>query len=201
MANVVYEGFDTDKAIEIHKIVFNYTEKLRGVSPPEIIVDRGKLDSVLHHIQNDEYYPSFINKLAHIVYGINKNHAFNNGNKRASLAISVFFLEINGHDEFVYNYQQGMEEVVVWVAKSLIEKETLESIIEFLLYEDPINIEYFIAQAKCYKPHIEPEHAPIDKILLTKMVNEWLSNEMCLSDATKFAILEVIDPEKLDKDQ
>ena len=62
------------------------------------------------------------------------------------------------------------------------------------MYDDPLNVNYFISQAKKYRPYIEPENAPIHKVLLCKMIDEWLSDEMELSEATQVAILEAIDP-------
>ena len=188
----VYTGLDVKKAIEIHKTVFVKSEAERGIENPQIIVDSGKVESVLFHLQNDDYYPTFTEKVAHIVYGINKNHAFNNGNKRASLAISVFFLQLNDHDKFVYQYQQGMQEVLIWVAKSYVSKSQLERIIEFLLYGNIHDIMYFISQAREYREFIEPENAKISASLLSKMINEWIDEDFELSDNTITEILEAI---------
>ncbi len=32
------------------------------------VLDQGKLDSILSHIQNDDYYPTFEEKLTHLFY-------------------------------------------------------------------------------------------------------------------------------------
>jgi death-on-curing protein len=45
-------------------------------------LDIGKLESVLEHIQNDDYYPSLEDKLTHLFYSANKFHCFADGNKR-----------------------------------------------------------------------------------------------------------------------
>jgi death-on-curing protein len=42
----------------------------------------GQLDSVLEMIQNDDYYPSFEDKLTHLFFSANKFHCFEDGNKR-----------------------------------------------------------------------------------------------------------------------
>lgn len=56
------------------------------------------LESPLEHIKNDDYYPDFQSKLCHLVFSVNKNHAFIYGNKRSSLALGSYFLQINGYD-------------------------------------------------------------------------------------------------------
>jgi hypothetical protein len=43
----------------------------------------------------------FESKLTHLVYSVNKSHCFNDGNKRTSIALGAFFLEINGLDVLV----------------------------------------------------------------------------------------------------
>ena len=37
-------------------------------------IDRNRLDSVLNHIQNDDYYPEFVDKLTHLFFCICKFH-------------------------------------------------------------------------------------------------------------------------------
>lgn len=182
----LYHYFSTDYAIRQHEYIIEQSGGLKGVK------NLGMIDSVLHHIQNQDYYPEFIDKIAHIVFGLNKNHAFNDGNKRASLVLSSFFLELNGHDFAVKQYTRGMEEVVIWVAKSLVEKDALKSIIEFLLYEDTDHVLYFIEQAKTYRPFIEPQGSPIQAELLNKMIDEWLSGDLCLSEQTLLELFDII---------
>lgn len=42
-----------------------------------------------------ELYPTLVDKVAILFYGINKNHSFKNGNKRISAASLIVFLYIN----------------------------------------------------------------------------------------------------------
>ena len=42
--------------------------------------------------------PTYTEKLTHLVFSINKFHAFNDGNKRSSLSLGAYFLELNGYD-------------------------------------------------------------------------------------------------------
>ena len=82
------------------------------------------------------YYPSIEEKLTYLVYSINKNHAFNDGNKRSSIALGAYFLEINGYEYLVKNFIIEMENIAVWVADNIIDRDFLKEIIESLLFED-----------------------------------------------------------------
>ena len=52
-----------DQAIEIHR----KTVEISGGGALGAL-DMRKLDSVLTHIQNDDYYPTFANKLTHLFF-------------------------------------------------------------------------------------------------------------------------------------
>ena len=49
----------------------------------------GKLESVLCHIQNDDYYPTFLDKLLHLFYCSCKFHCFCDGNKRIAITLPL----------------------------------------------------------------------------------------------------------------
>jgi len=95
--------------------------------------DEGLLISALTMIENDLYYSSFSSKLVHLIFSINKNHCFIDGNKRASVSLAGSFLLKNGlPSEFVSDFIITMEEIVVWLANDEITKNTLALIIMFL---------------------------------------------------------------------
>lgn len=100
------------------------------------IIDIGALDSILEHVQNDHYYPEIDHKLTHLVYAINKGHCFNDGNKRTSIALGAFFLELNGLEIFCDKFIIEMENIAVDVADNIIDKELLGEIIFSLISED-----------------------------------------------------------------
>lgn len=125
--------FTAQYAIEIHQKVIEISGGKEGVK------DFGNIDSPLYHIQNDDYYPSFEEKLTHLVFSINKNHAFNDGNKRTSIALGSFFLIINGLDVFADKFIIEMENVAVAVADDLITKDLLYEIIYSLINEESYN--------------------------------------------------------------
>jgi len=122
--------FDIKHAVEVHDWIIEHSGGLPGAK------DLGQLESVLDHIQNDLYYPSFEEKLNHLVFCINKFHAFNDGNKRSSLSLGAYFLELNGYDYCIQTFVQEMENIVVWIAENKISKELLLRIITSLIMED-----------------------------------------------------------------
>ena len=121
--------FDLKHAINVHGDIIKKSGGSAG------ILNAGLIESILEHIQNDLYYPEVENKLTHLFYAINKSHAFNDGNKRSSIALSAYFLEINGWDFIVSKFIIEMENIAVHVADNRIDKDLLFEIITSLLYE------------------------------------------------------------------
>lgn len=122
--------FDTVHAIEVHDEIINNSGGVLG------ILNIGLLESTLEHVQNDFYYPEIEHKLTHLFYSINKNHSFQDGNKRASIALSAYFLEINNCDFRVERFISEMENIAVDVADNRIDKDLLFEIINSIIYED-----------------------------------------------------------------
>ncbi len=122
--------FEIDYAVRVHDDVLDKSGGMQGV------LDLGRLDSVLTHIQNDDYYPTFEEKLTHLVFAVNKGHCFADGNKRISIALGAFFLEVNGLDVFVSKFIIEMENIAVYVAENRIDKELLSEIIFSLINEN-----------------------------------------------------------------
>jgi len=130
-----YIYIDTAYAVKTHDKIL----EVSGGNPG--ILDEGRLDATLNHIQNDDYYPEFEDKLTHLVYAINKGHCFGDGNKRTSIALGAFFLELNGLDVLVNKFIIEMENIAVAVADNLIDKELLQEIIVSILNEQEYNEE------------------------------------------------------------
>lgn len=136
-----------DLAIEIHRNTIEYS----GGGDYNII-NIGFLDSVLEHIQNDDYYPTFGEKLTHLVWSINRNHSFSDGNKRLSITLGAQFLLLNGYMFCVRRFLEDMENISYHLAAGRIEKELLSKLIQsFLNGEDDFNealkLEYLLASA------------------------------------------------------
>lgn len=94
------------------------------------IIDIGRLKSVLAHIQNDDYYPTFVDKLTHLFFCVCKFHAFVDGNKRLAITLSAQFLILNGYGLLTGNFINEMENISYHVAANSINKELLHEIIE-----------------------------------------------------------------------
>lgn len=127
--------FDVQHAVAVHDWIIDNTGGLAGIK------DLGQLDSVLQHIQNDDYYPTFDAKLMHLIFGINKFHAFNDGNKRSSLTLGAYFLTLNGYDYCVPQFMLQMENIVVALAEGSISKDLLHRITISLIEEDDFSDE------------------------------------------------------------
>jgi death on curing protein len=117
---VKFRYISTEVAINIHNNIISITSGLYGT------INEGALESVLMHIQNDNYYPDFLNKLTHLVFGLIQNHPFVDGNKRTSLALGAYFLQINGYSKYVDSFIVKMEKIVVEVASKIIDKDKLK---------------------------------------------------------------------------
>ncbi len=125
-----YLYFDVTHAVETQRWVIDKSGGLPGVKNVE------HLESALGHIQNDLYYPEMADKLCHLMFSINKNHPFNDGNKRSSIALGAYFLELNGYDYVVKRFVLEMENIAVYVADNVVNKNLLRELIISLLYED-----------------------------------------------------------------
>ena len=124
-----HQYFTTQYAIERHDKIIEISGGLGGIK------NIGDLESPLEHIKNDDYYPQIEDKVTHLFFSINKNHSFNDGNKRSSIALAAFFLELNGYDFMVTKFIAEMENIAVHVADNRIDKDLLYEIIQSLIYE------------------------------------------------------------------
>ena len=68
-------------------------------------------------------------------YAVNKSHAFNDGNKRSSIALSAYFLEINGWGFIISKFITETENIAVDVADNRVGEDLLFNIITSILYE------------------------------------------------------------------
>lgn len=113
-----------ENAIEIHR-------KTVEVSGGGLLghLDIGKLNSVLTHIKNDEYYPTFEDKLTHLFYSACMFHCFADGNKRIAISLSAHFLLINGYVFIAGQFIRKMENISYHVAAGKIDKALLHEYI------------------------------------------------------------------------
>lgn len=123
-----------EQAIEIHR----KTVEMSGGGAFGHL-DLGKLDSVLEHIQNDDYYPTFEEKLTHLFFSACKFHCFQDGNKRIAITLSAQMLLYNGYLYCTSSFIREMENVSYHVAAGSIDKDLLREIITAHLEEDEEN--------------------------------------------------------------
>ncbi|CAM4071682.1 type II toxin-antitoxin system death-on-curing family toxin [Flavobacterium weaverense] len=124
------EYFTSEYAIKTHDKII----EISGGNPGIKIF--GNIDSPLYHMQNDDYYPTFEEKLTHLVFSFNKNHGFNDGNKRTSIALGLFFLIVNDLDVFSNKFVMEMENIAVTVADNIIDKNLLLEIIYSIINDE-----------------------------------------------------------------
>lgn len=113
-----------EKVIEIHDNILKIYWWLAWVK------DKQQIESVLQHIQNDEYYPTLLEKSTHLFFWLVQFHCFNDGNKRTAISVLSIFLAL--HDIHIPNIVTKLEDIAVWVADNLISKEELKKDFEIM---------------------------------------------------------------------
>ena len=100
------------------------------------IINTASLESALTHIQNDDYYPDFIDKLTHLFFVANKSHSFIDGNKRIAITLGSMFLLKNGMLNAAERFLFKMEMISYQLAAGRISKELLKEIVYSIVYEN-----------------------------------------------------------------
>lgn len=120
-----------DQAIEVHR-------KTVEISGGGTIgqLDLGKLESVLEHIQNDDYYPTLEDKLTHLFFSACKFHCFQDGNKRLAITLCAQMLLLNGYLYCSSRFIHEMENISYHVAMDHIDKTLLKEIIAAMIDEE-----------------------------------------------------------------
>lgn len=134
-----------EQALDIHRMT---VEKSGGGSYSAI--NTGYLDSALEHIKNDTYYPTFEDKLTHLIWSINKNHSFSDGNKRLSITLGLQFLSLNGYLYCIKRFLFEMENISYHLAAGNISKALLQDIIHSFLenevdFNEELKFQIFMA--------------------------------------------------------
>ncbi len=99
-------------------------------------LDLGKLESVLQHMQNDDYYPTFEDKLTHLFFSACKFHCFQDGNKRIAITLCAQMLLLNGYLYCSGHFIREMENISYHVAAGNIDKDLLHEIISAVISGD-----------------------------------------------------------------
>lgn len=120
-----------EQAIEVHR-------KTVEVSGGGALghLELGTLEGVLAHIQNDDYYPTFEEKLTHLFFSACKFHCFQDGNKRIAITLCAQMLLLNGYLYCASSFLREMENISYHVAAGNIGKGLLHDLIAAHLAEE-----------------------------------------------------------------
>ena len=134
-----------EQAISIHQKTIKYS----GGGALGYL-DLGKLESVLTHIQNDDYYPTFVEKLTHLFFCTCEFHCFEDGNKRLAISLSAYFLLLNGYMAVAKSFFAVTENISYHVAAGKIDKELLLRIMEAIVvgtydFDEDLKLEIYNA--------------------------------------------------------
>ena len=127
---MTYNYVTYEQAVEKHDEVIGKSGGKLGVRNADDI------KGVLAFVQDDGFYPDFFDKLTYLLFTINKNHAFVDGNKRTSIVVSAFFMEINFVDQlFVDIFIKESENLALLIAQNYMDKELLKKVLRDLIVD------------------------------------------------------------------
>ena len=114
--------------------------------------DEGELLYVLEVVQNDEYFPDFISKMAFLIHRVCHGHIYLDGNKRMGLAIGGLFMSMNGLYKSSLDYLGRMEIVSYHIASGNISEELLKTLLVDIVngkdYNENLKLELYNAIVK-----------------------------------------------------
>lgn len=142
--NTIIYITDIQEVIDIHK----KTIVISG-GGTDGIINIGSIDAALEHIQNDLYYPNFIDKLTHLFFVANKSHCFQDGNKRIAISLGSIFLLKNGYLDAAQRFLFKMETISYHLAAGRINKDFLRDIIDSIIYEEDYSEEIKLKLIQC----------------------------------------------------
>lgn len=133
--------FNIDHAKKEHDLIISEFGGLSGFK------NEGLLDSALEFIKVDDYYPDFERKLTHLVFSIAESHPFLDGNKRTSIALGAYFLQINDYTTYVIgNFINYMEHLIIMTIQQIITKDDLCTFITLIIndlpFTDDLSLQY-----------------------------------------------------------
>lgn len=131
-----------EEVIKAHYLICSHFETEEGKSALYGIRDYNLLASALSRqsviFSGEEKYTNPLDKCATLYFGLVKNHAFHDGNKRIALLITLYALAKIGR--YPTNYQDEFERLTVLIASSELPKgEEVTKISELLSNYAPFN--------------------------------------------------------------
>lgn len=115
------------------------------------ILDKGKIESIIEFIQNDDYYPDFVSKLNYLVFRFCSGHCFQDGNKRVALTLGAYFLLKNGHYWAAVVFMKRLEAIIYHIAAGSINQELSHQIMKNIVacsdFDEELKIEIIHAMS------------------------------------------------------
>lgn len=116
------------------------------------IKDEGGIRSILDFMQNDDYYPTFVDKLNYLVFRFCSGHFFHDGNKRIAITVGSLFLLKNGYILLYRTFMAQLEAIIYHVAAGSISQDLLHEIINCIIngtdYPESVKIDLINAMNK-----------------------------------------------------
>lgn len=115
-----------EQVLMLHERLIEATGGSKGIR------DGGMLDSALANpfqsFGGEELYPSIQAKAAQLCYGLVKNHAMLDGNKRLGAHVMLVFLALNGY-ELTYSQKELSDTILALAAGEIHADDLLQWII------------------------------------------------------------------------
>ena len=115
------------------QILLLHIDLIKATGGSDGIRDEGILDSALNSpfqsFGGKELYPSIQAKAAQLCFGLVKNHAMIDGNKRLGAHVMLVFLALNGH-ELAYSQSELVDIILALATGSIGADRILQWIIE-----------------------------------------------------------------------
>lgn len=115
-----------EQILLLHSELIKITGGIDGIR--DIALLESALESLFQSYAGEELYPSIQAKAARLCYGLVKNHAMIDGNKRIGVHAMLVFLSVNGY-ELLYT-QKELSDLILDVAA---DKKEYEDILQCLL--------------------------------------------------------------------
>lgn len=115
-----------EQVLMLHERLIETTGGSKGIR------DKGMLDSALSNpfqsFGGEELYPSIQAKAAQLCFGLVKNHAMIDGNKRIGAHVMLVFLELNG-----YQLSYSQEELSTMVLKVASGEADVDELLQWII--------------------------------------------------------------------
>lgn len=147
MSNTTIDYISYEETLEVYrKMIIASDGGYDGVR------DEGGVRAILNFIQNDDYYPTFAEKLTYLIFRLCSGHYFNDGNKRIALTMGAYFLHKNKYFWQACTFMRYFEFVVYHIAASHINQDLLQKIVNSFMkgkdYDEALKIEIAAAIEK-----------------------------------------------------